>query len=155
MNASMDPTLIADLEKVEIAAWADFYKAASPASITRCGLKVAESGGVAAVLASAADVLALNRVVGLGLETPVSGDRLDELIAWYTDAGVPRFFLGRSEKQLRRLGRHRGQHLYGWLLEADLDMKGASALPPRLILARLILRLAAPSAPLAAPNRAD
>jgi hypothetical protein len=30
------------------------------------------------------------------------------------------------------------------LLEADLDLKGASAMPPRLILERLIVRLAAP-----------
>jgi hypothetical protein len=30
-------------------------------------------------------------------------------------------------------------------LEADLDLKGESAMPPRLILERLIVRLAAPA----------
>ncbi len=62
------------------------------------------------------------------------------------EAGVREFVLHKAEKQLRQLGRHRGDRLYGWLLQADLDLKGASALPPRLILERLIVRLAAPEA---------
>ena len=59
-------------------------------------------------------------------------------------AGIRSFVLQKAEKQLRHLGRTRGKQLYRWLLEADLDLKGASALPPRLILERLIIRLAAP-----------
>lgn len=58
-------------------------------------------------------------------------------------SGVKRFVLGKAEGQLRRLGRHRGARLYRWLAEADLALKGASPLPPRLILERLIVRLAA------------
>jgi len=54
------------------------------------------------------------------------------------------YVLGKVERQLRRLGRHRGQRLYGWLLAADLDLKGASHLAPRLILERLLIRLAGP-----------
>ena len=34
--------------------------------------------------------------------------------------------------------------LYRWLLQADLDLKGETHMPPRLILERLIVRLAAP-----------
>ncbi len=59
-------------------------------------------------------------------------------------AGVKRFVLQKAEQQLRRLGRHRGAQLYRWLLQADLDLKGASLVDPRLILERLIVRLAAP-----------
>jgi len=59
-------------------------------------------------------------------------------------AGVKTFVLHKAENQLRRLGRHRGAQLYQWLLEADVDLKGQSAMPPRLILERLVLRLAAP-----------
>jgi DNA polymerase-3 subunit delta len=59
-------------------------------------------------------------------------------------AGVKPFVLQKAERQLRRLGRNRGARLYQWLLEADLDLKGDSAMPPRLILERLVLRLAAP-----------
>jgi len=59
-------------------------------------------------------------------------------------AGVRRFVLQKAERQLRQIGRHRGEQLYRWLLQADLDLKGGSSLPPRLILERLIL-LSSPS----------
>jgi DNA polymerase III subunit delta len=61
-----------------------------------------------------------------------------------TQAGVKPFALNKVEQQLRRLTRLRGAKLYPWLLEADLDLKGDSNLPPQLILERLILRLASP-----------
>ena len=60
-------------------------------------------------------------------------------------AGIKSFFLKKAESQLRRIGRQRGSQLYRWLLEADLDLKGGSEMPPRLILERLIVRLAAPA----------
>lgn len=60
-------------------------------------------------------------------------------------AGVKPFVLAKAEGQLRRLGRQRGDQLYNWLLAADLDLKGASVLPLRTILERLIIRLAAPA----------
>jgi DNA polymerase-3 subunit delta len=60
-------------------------------------------------------------------------------------AGIKSFSLQKTEQQLRRLGRQRGSQLYRWLLEADLDLKGESQMPPRLILERLIVRLAAPA----------
>lgn len=58
-------------------------------------------------------------------------------------AGVRSFVLQKTERELRRLGRQRGAGLYRWLLEADLDLKGDTALAPRLILERLLVRLAA------------
>ena len=57
--------------------------------------------------------------------------------------GVRGFVVQKAEKQLRQLGRQRGAKLYDWLLQADLDLKGDSYMPPRLILERLIARLAA------------
>jgi DNA polymerase-3 subunit delta len=59
-------------------------------------------------------------------------------------AGIKPFVLSKAEGQLRHLGRHRGGRLYRWLLQADLDLKGASSIDPHLVLQRLILRLAAP-----------
>jgi len=58
-------------------------------------------------------------------------------------AGVNRFFVEKSEKQLRQLGRGRATKLYHWLLEADLAMKGASSSRPRarMVLEQLIVRL--------------
>jgi DNA polymerase-3 subunit delta len=57
--------------------------------------------------------------------------------------GVRSFFLQKSERQLKLLGRQRGGQIYRWLLQADLDLKGDSAMPARLVLERLIVRLAA------------
>jgi DNA polymerase-3 subunit delta len=57
-------------------------------------------------------------------------------------AGVKAFVLQRAEQQLRRLGRQRGSRLHGWLLDADQQLKGDSAMPPRLILEQLVVRLA-------------
>lgn len=60
-------------------------------------------------------------------------------------AGVKPFAIGKSEAQLRQLGRERGAKLYAWLLEADLAMKGARSAGdgPRLAVEQLICRLAA------------
>jgi DNA polymerase III subunit delta len=62
------------------------------------------------------------------------------------EAGVKPFVLQKTERQLKLLGRQRGSQLYRWLLQADLDLKGEGAMPPRLILERLIVRLSAPQA---------
>ncbi len=79
---------------------------------------------------------------------PVLRDLLEQ-------AGVRSFVLQKTEQELRRLGRQRGAQLYRWLLQADMDLKGDSQLPARLILERLIVRLAAAEAqlrPAAAPS---
>ncbi len=62
-------------------------------------------------------------------------------------AGVKPFAVHKAEKQLRQLGRPRGLQLNGWLLAADLDLKGRSNLPPRTILERLIVRMSSTMAP--------
>ena len=78
----------------------------------------------------------------LVLQAEAAGRRV-ALGAALEEAGVRQFVIAKADRQLRRLGRHRGERIYGWLLQADLDLKGASPLPPRLILERLLIRLAA------------
>ena len=97
-------------------------------------------GVLAQIAASLRRLAAATRLV---LQAESSGRRI-ALGAALEQAGVRRFVLKKVEQQLRRLGRERGGQLYRWLLQADLDIKGASAIPPRLILERLVLRLAAP-----------
>lgn len=53
-------------------------------------------------------------------------------------AGVKPFVLAKAEAQLKQLGRRRAGRLYRDLLQADLDLKGDSRLPPRVVLERLI-----------------
>jgi DNA polymerase-3 subunit delta len=70
------------------------------------------------------------------------GDALDR-------AGFPRFKLDDAQRQLRQLGRQRALALAGWVLEADLAMKGHNSQPhrARLELERLLLRLSREAAP--------
>jgi DNA polymerase-3 subunit delta len=59
------------------------------------------------------------------------------------EAGFPPFAIRAGEQQLRHLGQRRAERLYDWLLETDLGLKGSSPLPPRTLLERLVVRLAA------------
>ena len=72
-----------------------------------------------------------------------AGKSLPQAIA---DAGFQAWGRDRVEQQLRHLGRRRLDKLYEWLLEADLGMKSTGELPDRLLLERLLVRLARPRA---------
>jgi DNA polymerase III subunit delta len=62
-------------------------------------------------------------------------------------AGVPPFVLPKAERQLRRMGRQRARQITGWLIAADLAMKGHNSADDRarIELEKLIVRLAADS----------
>ncbi len=66
------------------------------------------------------------------------------LPAAIAEAGFPPFARDRVETQLRHLGRRRLDHIYDWLIEADLAMKSTAALPERMVLERLVVQLARP-----------
>jgi DNA polymerase-3 subunit delta len=57
-------------------------------------------------------------------------------------AGVPPFKLREAEAQIRHLGRRRLDRLYDWLLQINLDLRGNSPLPPRILFERFLLKLA-------------
>ncbi len=99
-------------------------------------------GLLAQVSASLRRLAAATRLI---LQAEAAGRRI-ALRQALEEAGIRAFVLQKAERQLRRLGRQRGGQLYQWLLEADLDLKGDSTIPPRHILERLVLRLAAPAA---------
>jgi DNA polymerase-3 subunit delta len=61
-------------------------------------------------------------------------------------AGIPHFAVTKTGKQHAHLGPGRVDQLPRMLLQADLDLKGASALDPRLILETLLVRLSQPRA---------
>jgi DNA polymerase-3 subunit delta len=73
--------------------------------------------------------------------------RGETLASALEEAGVLPFAVRAAEAQLRHLGRRRAERLYDWLLETDLGLKGGSQLPPRTLLERLVVRLAAPRSP--------
>jgi DNA polymerase-3 subunit delta len=59
-------------------------------------------------------------------------------------AGIPPFAADKTRRQHAHLGPIRVDHLPALLLRADLDLKGGSSLEPRVILERLLIRLASP-----------
>jgi DNA polymerase-3 subunit delta len=59
-------------------------------------------------------------------------------------AKVPRFRREGYEKQVRWLGRRRLDRLTEWLVEINLGLKGGNALPERVQVERLIVKLARP-----------
>jgi GNAT superfamily N-acetyltransferase len=85
--------LAARLEAIEMAAWEDFYRAAPDETARRFGIQAASVGSGVLGMASTTDVLALNRVVGLGVRAPASERHLDRIVRAYREAGAPRFFV--------------------------------------------------------------
>lgn len=89
-----DNELTLALETSEMAAWFDFFSAAPNSTAKKdspiCTLAI---DGAIATRVSNADVLALNRVVGLGLRGAATDEQIDRLIRFYADAGVTRFFI--------------------------------------------------------------
>lgn len=60
----------------------------------------------------------------------------------FDETGVPPFARAGLEQQLRHLGKLRIAKLYDWLVETDVAMKSTDDLPPRVLLERLVVRLA-------------
>jgi GNAT superfamily N-acetyltransferase len=69
------------------------HLAAPPSVAAALGLALFAGHGVVTAIASALDVLALNRVVGLGLRSPASEAQLDRVLAEARGAGARRIFV--------------------------------------------------------------
>jgi hypothetical protein len=85
--------LTTELELSEARAWSDLYRCATPAAVDVCGLDVHSSGSVDAVVAAGIDILAFNRVIGLGVAEPAGEATVDEIVGLYRRAGARRFFV--------------------------------------------------------------
>jgi len=78
------------IEAAEIEAWADLFRAA-PAELRReRGIDMLERGGALAVKARRLDILAFNRVIGLGLRLPASPTGFEEVLSFYAESRPPR-----------------------------------------------------------------
>lgn len=81
------------------------------------------------------------RKLGMAARLHKLGRPLDDAM---DEAGVAKWPQARdsTRKQMKHLGWGRLDQLYDWLIEADQGMKGGSQLPPKLMMERLIVRLA-------------
>lgn len=79
------------------------------------------------------------RPVAKATELSRQGTSLPEAL---TAGGVKPFNVQAMIPYLKRIGRTRAERILTWLLAADLDLKGASALPDRIVVERLLAQLA-------------
>ena len=80
-------------ERQEAAYWSDYFKAANPEIIRKLGVQFFQVGSGSVTIASKVDILAFNRVIALGIGEPATESQIDEIIAIYKKAKVPRFFI--------------------------------------------------------------
>jgi len=109
-----------DLEKIEIKVWNEFYRYADEKTIGLCGIDIDAGEMLSVLIASKLDVLAMNRVIGLGLGEPVDNKQIENIILRYNKAGVPRFFvqlhpLAQPESLPGILTKHGFSHYNNWV----------------------------------------
>lgn len=63
------------------------------------------------------------------------------LSAALTDAGVKPFNMARAQSYMRRVGAPHSEQIYRYLLTADRDLKGASQLPEKVVMEKLLYML--------------
>lgn len=86
-------TLLRELELQEMAYLRSYYEDLPPELVSQYGAAFYQYGGSGAAVTAHVDLLAINRVVGLGLQVPPGAALIDELIASYQRAGASRFFI--------------------------------------------------------------
>jgi len=89
---AMSESVVA-LELAEIEAVADLYRAAGPEVVAECGLSVRDVGDAILIAVTRFDVLALNRLIGLGVRSSPSDAMLADAMAAIERTGSPRFFV--------------------------------------------------------------
>lgn len=104
-------------EAVELSAWEDAYCAASPA-VRAAGIRHTLTNGVLVTTAPDYDILALNRVIGLGERGPGEAEAVDTVLTAFRAAGSARCMAAVSpdSERLTTLLRQRGfYHHNNWV----------------------------------------
>src|SRR5437762_3235204 len=81
------------LEFLEAEAWAQRETALSSATRELLGTRARRFGRAVALATPGADVAAVNRAIGLGLETPLDAELLEAVLQYFRDAGVGRWLV--------------------------------------------------------------
>lgn len=109
-----------EYELIESAALNDFAHSASKETIEKCGIKIFPVGGVNGLISSKIDILAFNRVVGLGIKEPIDERVVDIILNKIEANQVNRFFIQVHPEvysdQVRRLFElHDFYHYNNWV----------------------------------------
>jgi len=84
-----------ELERIEMAAWRDVHAAATSDDRAALAIRSRDLADAFVMSSDREESLLANRVIGLGLHAPVTGDTLDELVAHYRGR-VPGFAINLS-----------------------------------------------------------
>ncbi len=106
-------------------------------------LLAAGENGVGILAQIAYSLRKIGAATELILTSEKAGQKLPVASALQRIGVTQRWQLEKMEKQMIAMGRHRGRRLISWLLQADLDLKGASRIDPRYILETLIVKISA------------
>jgi GNAT superfamily N-acetyltransferase len=112
--------LMLKLEQQEVAYWSEHYRDI-PAEVKNwLGIHLLKVGTASVGAATNINTLAFNRVIGLGMGQPATESQVDEIIAFYRDADVFRFFIQLSPfaepQNLPEILQSKGfQHYNNWV----------------------------------------
>jgi len=108
------------IELHEAVAWGDFTASAPAPLAAQHGIAAHPIGSAVACVAAKIDVLAYNRVVGLGMDGEVDDSTIDEIVGIYRSSGAKRFFiqlapLTGNDELARRLEGHGFRKYNNWM----------------------------------------
>lgn len=91
---------IPELERSEAKCWKSLYSLSTFAIQKKLKLATTKIAGATCLAAGGTDTLGFNRVVGLGISSPINARILDSIINFYRDNEVSRFFIQLPPLQL-------------------------------------------------------
>jgi GNAT superfamily N-acetyltransferase len=77
----------------EAESWADYFADCPGELENQLGIRTVRAGGSYAISAAKVDILAYNRVIGLGIHRPVDEEQITGMINFYRSNGTKRFFV--------------------------------------------------------------
>ncbi len=100
------------LEEIEMSCWEGMFKSMKPVNSKNCSADYCKCHDSLLHHISGLDILAFNRVIGLGIVKPITKHHLSDIIAYYSKYNVPRFFVpiveevldGSTNNMLRDMG---------------------------------------------------
>lgn len=127
--------LVRALERAEIDAASSLHTRVSDDIAEAGGLGLERVGGATLLIASRLDVLALNRLVGFGLDEPWTPAALDDALAAMTRSGSPRMFVQvapveQGASLVAALEARGVRHYNNWV-RLHRDLTGLETLPAR------------------------
>lgn len=93
VQEQLEKDFIKEIENQEAHYWSEYYLCCCNPLADKLGINVKIIDGAFCCTVSKLDVLAFNRVLGAGLNSPISKVQLEEIIDFYKSAGAKRFFI--------------------------------------------------------------